>query len=108
MATNLTDEIRALVEAAAQRVSDAEAQAASCVVRARDEAAKKVKESRQSLYREYRNKVEKLEKEAADQAAGLVDQGKKKAAEFVKAHEGLLAKTSKWVAEEVMSRYGRS
>lgn len=108
MATNLTEEIRMLEDRAKKTLEDAKAQAGEAVSRARDEAERKVKEGRQALYRQFREKTEELERLAAEKAKALVEEGKSKADAFLKDHEGRLAEASKWVAEEVKSRYGRS
>lgn len=108
MSTNLTDEIRAVEAAAQKKVADATAEAAALVSAARDEMARLVKETRQQQYREYREQLDALEQQASREAAEKVEAGRKAAADFVKRHQDVLAGTSQWVAEEVMSRYGHS
>lgn len=107
MSTNLTEEIRKVEAAAAKTVSDAKSQAQELVSGTRASAALKLKEAKQSHFRDFRARIAAIEAESADEAAKLVEQGKAEAEKFVADHEGLVAETARWLAEEVVSRYGR-
>ena len=107
MSTNLTDEIRSIEAAAAKTVADAKAQALDLVAKSRDAAAARVKEARQSQFRDYRTRLGIKETEAAQNAAKTVAEGKAAASQFVEAHAAAVEKTAQWLAEEVVSRYGR-
>jgi len=107
MSTNLTEEIRGVEAAAAQKVADARAQAQELVTKTRSAVALKVKEAKQSQFRDYRRRITDVEAEAEKLSAQTVERGKKEAAEFVKLHEEAVGKTAQWLAEEVVSRYGR-
>ena len=76
MSTNLTDEIRSVEAAAAQKVADAKAEAQDLVIRTRNSAALRVKEAKQAHFREYRSRLAQVEAEAAETAAQAVEQGK--------------------------------
>ena len=107
MSTNLTDEIRSVEAAAAQKVADAKAEAQDLVIRTRNSAALRVKEAKQAHFREYRSRLAQVEAEAAETAAQAVEQGKTEARQFVESHEDAVKKTAQWLAEEVVSQYGR-
>lgn len=107
MSSNLTDEIRGVEAAAAQKVADAKAQALDLVNKTKNSAALRVKEAKQTQFREYRQRLSQVEAEVAKASAATVAQGKADAEQFVKAHEEAVKKTAQWLAEEVVSRYGR-
>ena len=107
MSTNLTEEIRSVEAAAAQKVADARAQAQELVAQTRAAAAARVKEAKQSQFRDYRKRLGEVEAEAEKASALTVEQGKAGAEEFVREHEEAVKKTAQWLAEEVVSRYGR-
>ena len=107
MSTNLTEEIRSVEAAAAQKVADARAQAQELVAQTRAAAASRVKEAKQSQFRDYRKRLGEVEAEAEKASALTVEQGKAGAEEFVREHEEAVKKTAQWLAEEVVSRYGR-
>lgn len=107
MSTNLTDEIRSVEAAAAKKVADAKSEALDLVNGARNAAALRVKESKQAQFREYRQRISQVEAEAAETSAKTVEQGKAEAKQFVEAHSEAVKKTAQWLAEEVVSRYGR-
>ena len=107
MSTNLTEEIRSVEAAAAQKVADARAQAQDLVAQTRAAAAARVKEAKQSQFRDYRKRLGEVEAEAQKASALTVEQGKAGAEEFVREHEEAVKKTAQWLAEEVVSRYGR-
>lgn len=107
MSTNLTDEIRSVEAAAAQKVADAKAEAQDLVNRTRSSAALRVKEAKQAHFREYRSRLAQVEAEAAEAAAQTVEQGRAEAQQFIASHEDAVKKTSQWLAEEVVSQYGR-
>ena len=107
MSTNLTDEIRSVEAAAAQKVADAKAEAQDLVIRTRNSAALRVKEAKQAHFREYRSRLAQVEAEAAETAAQAVEQGKTEARQFVESHEDAVKKTAQRLAEEVVSQYGR-
>lgn len=107
MSTNLTEEIRSVEAAAAQTIADARAQAQDLVAKTRSTVALRVKEAKQSQFRDYRRRIGEVEAEAESVSAQSVEQGRVQAAEFVKAHEDVVTKTGQWLAEEVVSRYGR-
>ena len=107
MSTNLTEEIRNVEAAAAQKVADARAQAQDLVAQTRAAAAARVKEAKQSQFRDYRKRLGEVEAEAQKASALTVEQGKAGAEEFVREHEEAVKKTAQWLAEEVVSRYGR-
>ena len=107
MSTNLTEEIRNVEAAAAQKVADARAQAQDLVAQTRAAAAARVKEAKQSQFRDYRKRLGEVEAEAEKASALTVEQGKAGAEEFVREHEEAVKKTAQWLAEEVVSRYGR-
>lgn len=107
MSTNLTDEIRAVEAAAAQTVSDAKAEAMDLVAKTRNAAMLRVKEGKQADFRGYRKRISLVEAEAEKKSAKVVEEGSAAAAEFIKAHEAAVKKTAQWLAEEVVSRYGR-
>ena len=107
MSTNLTEEIRSVEAAAAQKVADARAQAQELVAQTRAAASARVKEGTQSQFRDYRKRLGEVEAEAEKASALTVEQGKAGAEEFVREHEEAVKKTAQWLAEEVVSRYGR-
>lgn len=107
MSTNLTDEIRGVEAVAAKKVADAKAEALDLVTKTRSAALLRVKEAKQAQFREYRQRLSQVEAEAAKSSAQTVEQGKAEAAEFVEAHSEAVKKTVQWLAEEVVSRYGR-
>lgn len=107
MSTNLTDEIRGIEAAAAKTVADAKAQALDLVAKTRESAAARVKEAKQANFRDYRNRIGQVEAEAAKEAAKTVEEGKAAASQFVEEHAAAVKKTAQWLAEEVVSRYGR-
>ena len=107
MSTNLTEEIRSVEAAAAQKVADARTEAQDLVARTRSEGALRVKEAKQAQFRDYRKRISQVEAEAEKKSAETVDQGKVEAAKFVEDHGGAVKKTAQWLAEEVVSRYGR-
>ncbi len=108
MSTNLTEEIRSVEAAAAKKVADARTEAQAIVAKARAAAALRVKDAKQSQFREYRRRVGEVEAEAAKESERAVEQGRADALKFVQAHGKALKKTAQWLAEEVVSRYGRS
>lgn len=108
MSTNLTDEIRNLENESERRIADAKAQAASLVSKASEEALARVKEAKQEQFRAFKARLTQVETEAAKKAADEVAQGDKEAKEFVEAHQTAVQKMAQWVADEVVSRYGRS
>lgn len=107
MSTNLTEEIRSVEAAAAQQVADARAQAQDIVAKARAAASAKVKEAKQSQFRDYRRAIREVEAEAEKTSAATVEKGRTDALEFVQARGEAVKKTAQWLAEEVVSRYGR-
>ena len=107
MSTNLTEEIRSVEAAAAQKVADARAQAQELVAQTRAAAAARVKEAKQSQFRDYRKRLGEVEAEAEKASALTVEQGKAGAEGFIRDHEEAVKKTAQWLAEEVVSRYGR-
>ncbi|MGI6075824.1 MAG: cell envelope biogenesis protein TolA [Pyramidobacter sp.] len=107
MSTNLTNEIRGVEAAAAQKVADAKAEALDLVTKTRNSAALRVKEAKQAQFREYHQRIGQIEAEAAKKSAETVDLGKVEAARFVEEHGEAVKKTAQWLAEEVVSRYGR-
>ena len=107
MSTNLTDEIRGVEAAAAKKVADAKAEALDLVTKTRNSAALRVKEAKQAQFRDYRKRISQVEAEAEKKSAETGDQGKVEAAKFVEDHGGAVKKTAQWLAEEVVSRYGR-
>ena len=107
MSTNLTEEIRSVEAAAAQKVADARTEAQDLVARTRSEGALRVKEAKQAQFRDYRKRISEVEAEAEKASALTVEQGKAGAEEFVREHEEAVKKTAQWLAEEVVSRYGR-
>ncbi|MBP5211317.1 MAG: cell envelope biogenesis protein TolA, partial [Pyramidobacter sp.] len=102
MSTNLTEEIRSVEAAAAQKVADARAQAQDLVAQTRAAAAARVKEAKQSQFRDYRKRLGEVEAEAEKASALTVEQGKAGAEEFVREHEEAVKKTAQWLAEEVV------
>ncbi len=107
MSTNLTEEIRGVEAAAAGKIADAKAEALDLVTKTRSAAMLRVKEAKQAHFREYRARLSQVEAEAAKSSAQTVEQGKAEAAEYVQIHGEAVKKTVKWLAEEVVSRYGR-
>ncbi len=107
MSTNLTEEIRSVEAAAAQKVADARAEAQAIVARARGAAALRVKDAKQSQFREYRRRIGEVEADAAKESERVVEQGRAEALKFVQSHGEVVKKTARWLAEEVVSRYGR-
>ena len=107
MSTNLTEEIRSVEAAAAQKVADARTEAQDLVARTRSEGALRVKEAKQAQFRDYRTRISEVEAEAEKASAATVEQGRSSALEFVRAHGEAVKKTAQWLAEEVVSRYGR-
>lgn len=107
MSTSLTDEIRGVEAEAVKKVADAKAEASDFVAKTRDAAALRVKEAKQSQFRTYRERLAKVEAEAAVKSEKIVADGKAEAEKFVEAHKGAVEKTAQWLAEEVVSRYGR-
>ena len=107
MSTNLTEEIRNVEAAAAKTLQDAKAEAQELVNGAKASTALRLKEAKQAQFRDFRARLAKIEAESAEEAAKLVEQGKAEAKQFVADHEGVVTETARWLAEEVVSRYGR-
>ena len=107
MSTNLTEEIRSVEAAAAKTVSDAKTQAQDLVNSTRASAALRLKEAKQSQFRDFRARLAKIEAASSEESAKFVEKGKEDAKQFVADHVAVAAKTAEWLAEEVVSRYGR-
>ena len=107
MSTNLTEEIRNVEAAAAELPAKAKAEAQDLVAKTRSATATRVKEAKQSQFRDYRRRLGEVEAEAEKTSAQTVEQGKADASKFVREHEEAVKKTAQWLAEEVVSRYGR-
>ena len=107
MSTSLTEEIRGVEAEAAKKVADAKAEASDLVAKTCDAAALRVKEAKQAQFRKYRERLSQVEAEAGKKSAKAVADGEVEAEKFVEAHKGAVKKTTKWLAEEVVSRYGR-
>lgn len=73
---------------------------------ARAEAENSLKTSKQKMHRKYRETLEKLEKEAADEAESIVSKGEKEAEEMVRRFQDRINDVADWVAKEVVNRYG--
>lgn len=107
MANGITEEIKAVEEAAKQMIKDAKSESARMIAEARNEAEKRAKESKQKAYRLYKEKVSAVETQAAEKADKIVEEGVVNAKSFKDSHQGQIKGTATWIAEEVMAKYGR-
>ena len=74
---------------------------------AKNEAERKIKESKQKAFRQFRDRIASVEKEAEAKAEKSVEAGRKNAESLSKEYEKKVQGTAKWISEEVISRYGR-
>ncbi|MDR1740394.1 MAG: cell envelope biogenesis protein TolA [Synergistaceae bacterium] len=107
MAENLVDEIKAAEEKAARSVQDAGADVARRLAKAEADAENAVKEARQAAARQFRESVQAAEHEAETKASTIVAERRSAAEGFYSRHKDKTAKAAAWIAEEVISRYGR-
>ena len=108
MSTNLTDEIKKIEEAAKQSVINAKGEASTMLAKTKADLAKHVKESKQAHFRSYRENLLKEEAKASEAASQIVKKGHLDAQTFTENHKNAINEVAQWVAEEVVSRYGRS
>lgn len=107
MAVNLAEEIKEVEARSKETLKEAKNEAARLINDARSDAERRVKEAKQKAFRSFREKVASVEKEAEDAAKKNVDAGKKKGETLAQQFGKKVPGTAKWIAEEVISRYGR-
>lgn len=107
MTVNLAEEIKIVEARSKETIKEAKNEAARLVNDARSDAERRIKEARQKDFRNFREMVASVEKEAEGIAQKNVDAGIKKGNTLAQKLAKKIPDTAKWIAEEVISRYGR-
>ncbi|MGI6252893.1 MAG: cell envelope biogenesis protein TolA [Synergistaceae bacterium] len=107
MTVNLAEEIKIVEARSKETIKEAKNEAARLVNDARSDAERRIKEARQKDFRNFREMVASVEKEAEGIAQKNVDAGIKKGNTLAQKFAKKVPDTAKWIAEEVISRYGR-
>lgn len=107
MATNVADEIRTAEEKARDILKDARSEAATILSGAKADAERRIKETKQQCHKSFVKQLREIEGEAEAKATDTVQSGKEESEAFLKQAQPNVDGVSRWIAEEVMTRYGR-
>jgi vacuolar-type H+-ATPase subunit H len=107
MAVNLAEEIKEVEAHSRETVKEAKNESARMINESKNEAERKVKEAKQKAFRQYKEKIASVEKESEEKARKTLDTGRKNAETLAQQFGKVVPSTAKWIAEEVISRYGR-
>lgn len=107
MAANLAEEIKGVEALSREMVKEAKNEAVKIINESKDTAEERIKETRQKSFRQFKEKLTSVEKEAEEKARRTLEVGLKNSEVLASQYEKKVQSTAKWISEEVISRYGR-
>ena len=107
MAANLAEEIKSVEALSREMVKEAKNEAVKIINESMDAAEERIKETRQKSFRQFKEKLSSVEKEAEVKASKTLEEGLKNSKVLAAQYEKKIQSTAKWISEEVISQYGR-